>query len=676
MIGGTLPYMSPEHLDAFDPEGSTLPEAVDERSDLYALGLILFELIAGSHPFSAPPDGAAPIETIRGMIAERRRLPAPSLRERCPAVPWSLDALVAQCLQPDPAERYTSAADLADDLRRFLDDLPMKHCPEPSVKERLGKWARRHPGLSSSTSVALVCLVLLGLVGGAAAYVYDAMLGVAARVKLQQFDREFVGTQFLLNVADDRGDWTRRGSSQARKALDDLGLASPGKASSVVPSPPAAGWLYRLAPQEQRRVRRQAAELILLAARAEVRQAARRGSEEDRRRALERAVAGLDRAERLGDAAPAALFRDRARYHVALGEADLAVADRVRADRQPPRDERDLTLLGTSLLASGDLPAAEAMLRSAIARDATSIWAWFALGHCHFEQGRYLEAAGDFSACVARGPDFAWNHFNRALALARAGRPLDALASYDRAIELAPDLLEARVDRGLAELQLDQPERAAFDFRAAIDGGRRDLGVLAAYGETLARLGRTDEAESLFGDLLQKTPGDPVSLVARGITRLKTNPELAREDFAAVLRDHPRHAMAHYGMARVVRSQDRRAAIAHLDAALEADPHFIDALQLRALERAHLGERSALDDVALLLKAPTANRYYNAACALAVYSRQARDPLPLDRAMQLLELAVKAGFSPLVAANDPDLEPLRPRPEFARLVERPRQSLP
>jgi serine/threonine protein kinase/tetratricopeptide (TPR) repeat protein len=669
MIGGTLPYMSPEHLDAFDPEGSTLPEAVDERSDLYAMGLILFELIAGSHPFSTPSDGPAPIETIRAMIAERRRTPAPSLRDRCPAVPWSLDALVAQCLQPDPAKRYAYAADLADDLRRFLDDLPMKHCPDPSVKERLGKWARRHPGLSGSTSVALVSLVLLGLLGGAAAYVYDAMLGVASRVKLQQFDREFVDAQFLLNVADDRGDWTRRGLSRARKALDDLGLSNPGKAPLTVPVPPAATWLGRLAPHEQRRVRRQAVELVLLAARAEVRQAARRGSEEDRRRALERAVAGLNRAERLDHTAPAALYRDRARYHAALGEADLAVADRARAERQPPRDERDLTLLGTSLLASGDLPAAEVMLRSAIARDATSIWAWFALGHCHFEQGRYLEAAGDFSACVARGPDFAWNHFNRALALARAGRPFDALASYDRAVELAPDLLEARVDRGLAELELDEPERAAFDFRAAIDGGRKDLGVLAAYGESLARLGRTDEAEALFGDLLRKTPGDPVALVARGMTRLRTDPECAREDFAAVLLDHPRHAMAHYGMARVVRSQDRRAAIAHLDAALEADRHLLDALQLRALEKAHLGERSSLDDVELLLKAPTANRYYNAACALAVYSRQARDSGPLDRAMQLLELAVKAGFSPRSAAIDPDLEPLRTRPEFARLVE-------
>ena len=51
--------------------------------------------------------------------------------------------------------------DLAEDLRRFLDNLPMKHGPEPSVRERMGKFARRHPGLCGSTSIALFSLVYL-----------------------------------------------------------------------------------------------------------------------------------------------------------------------------------------------------------------------------------------------------------------------------------------------------------------------------------------------------------------------------------------------------------------------------------------------------------------------------------------------------------------------------------
>ncbi|HKM56502.1 MAG TPA: tetratricopeptide repeat protein, partial [Isosphaeraceae bacterium] len=364
-----------------------------------------------------------------------------------------------------------------------------------------------------------------------------------------------------------------------------------------------------------------------------------------------------------------ALYSERARYHEAMGDAQGAARDRDRAARQASSSCQDLTLLGTSLVAAGDAAAAESVLRTAIARDVTSLWAWFAMGHCHFAQGRYLEAAGDFSACVARGPNYAWNHFNRALSLARAGRTLDAKLAYDRAIELDPDLQEARVNRALVELELGQPERALADLHAAVAAGRHELGTLAALGETLARLGRLSEAESTFGDLLARNPNDAIVLVARGMTRLKSDFKAARRDFEAVLKHDPRSAAAHYGIARLIRAHDRRAAITHLDLALQSDPNLIDALQLRALERARLGEPAALDDVEQLVKAPTAHRFYNAACALALYADAKADPHPLDRAIGLLDLAFKAGFPVREAAADPDLKALRARPEFPALLQ-------
>ena len=77
-------------------------------------------------------------------------------------IPWSLDALVAKCLAFDPDRRYARARDLAEDLHRFLEHLPMKHCPEPSFRERMGKFARRHPALCGTTSLALISIVLIG----------------------------------------------------------------------------------------------------------------------------------------------------------------------------------------------------------------------------------------------------------------------------------------------------------------------------------------------------------------------------------------------------------------------------------------------------------------------------------------------------------------------------------
>ena len=73
LLGGTLPYMAPEHLDAFNPKGHTDASAVDARSDVYGLGLILWEMIAGQHPFGDPPGGMPLVDVVNAMTDERRQ---------------------------------------------------------------------------------------------------------------------------------------------------------------------------------------------------------------------------------------------------------------------------------------------------------------------------------------------------------------------------------------------------------------------------------------------------------------------------------------------------------------------------------------------------------------------------------------------------------------------------
>jgi serine/threonine protein kinase len=110
-FGGTLGYMAPEHLDAFNPAENTPPEAVDRRSDVYALGVVLFEMLAGRLPFPLPAKINTTVETLRQLAAERRG-PPPSVGELRP-VPESLDRLVTRCLQPNPEDRYQTADELA-----------------------------------------------------------------------------------------------------------------------------------------------------------------------------------------------------------------------------------------------------------------------------------------------------------------------------------------------------------------------------------------------------------------------------------------------------------------------------------------------------------------------------------------------------------------------------------
>jgi tetratricopeptide (TPR) repeat protein len=659
LIGGTLPYMSPEHLDAFDPNGTTSPDAIDERSDVYALGLILFEMLGGEHPFPSPPPGTPVQEAIGLMIACRQRVP--SLRARCPQVPWSLDALVAKCLDLDPVRRYSRASELAEDLNRFLEHRPMKHCPEPSLVERLGKWAKRHPGLCGSTSIGLIAFALLVLMGGIVFLVHDKIEQFAARVRIGVFDREFAECQFLLHTASGSSEHLKKGLDKARQTIENLGI-EPGS------RPTFSEWDHRLMPAEQKRLREQIVELIMLDASARVMLARRRGSEADRRRAYEHAIARLNRAEQIDPQAPSALYAERARYHSSLDQGRLADQDRDRAAQRTRSTCHDLTLLGTTLLSNGDRAGAEEALKQALRLDVTSFWAWFMLGHCHYAQGRFLEAAGDFAACTARGPTFAWTHFNRGLCLARAGRPLDARYAYDLALKLDPAFAEACVDRALVELELNQLDHARDDLTRAIELGRNDLVVLAALGETWARMGRRAEAEQYFARLLTQSPANLMVRVARGIARVRTDADGARGDFTWALEREPRHPQANYGMALLVRGIDLRRALEYLNRALDNDPNLIDAVQLRALVRARLGDPAALDDVQRLVESPTAHRLYNAACAVAIFSEKAPDRRLRSHALELLARALQAGFPTADVAADPDLNSVRGLPEFKKLL--------
>ncbi|WP_165243827.1 serine/threonine-protein kinase [Paludisphaera soli] len=663
MLGGTLPYMAPEHLDALDPEGTTPPDAVDERSDLYSLGLILFEMIAGEPAFEAVPRVGSSLQALRRMVEERRR-PPPSLRARVPGVPPSLAALTAKCLDPDPSRRHRSAGDLAEDLRRFLDDLPMKHAPEPSLVERGRKWARRHPALSSSTSTALACTVLLGVTVVCAIQTYEAMQGLQARLKLRAFLHDALECRFLLNTFDEEDARLRRGVDLAASTLKAVGTEGSGPGWKG-----GASWVGRLTTDEQAAVRLAAADLVLEEVHARVVLAGRRGSEERRRETLNRAIARLDRLQASLDPAPSILFRQRSRYRAALGDGPGAEADRAEAESRIPSTCHEWTDLGMFLLSTGDVAGAEQALGRALALDVTSFWAWFGLGHCHFEQGRFAEAAGDFTACAVSRPEFAWGHFNRGLALARAGRPAEARDAYSRALAIDPDFIEARVDRGMVELELGDAAAAEADLRLGLGRGRRDRWVLAALGDALSRQDKTSEAERLYADLLSRSPRDAAVRTARGLVRLQYDPKGAKEDFAAVLADEPRHGMAHYGMARTIRESDPAAALDHLDRALQAEPDLFEAVELRALERARRGDRGALDDVERLVGRPTPNRLYNAACTLTILGRASGDEADLARAVDLLGRAILGGFPKEAAAADPDLAALRGRSDFAKVMD-------
>jgi tetratricopeptide (TPR) repeat protein len=145
---GTLRYMSPEQALA-------RRVVIDHRTDIYSLGVTLYELLTGRPAFS----GADRQELLRQIAFEEPIAP----RRLDRAIPVELETIVLKAMAKNPADRYASASELAEDLRAFVDDRPIR-ARRPSLVERLGRWGRRHRALvGSGVAVLLVAVVALAL---------------------------------------------------------------------------------------------------------------------------------------------------------------------------------------------------------------------------------------------------------------------------------------------------------------------------------------------------------------------------------------------------------------------------------------------------------------------------------------------------------------------------------
>ena len=167
---GTLEYMSPEQVELVNWD-------IDTRSDVYALGLMLYELLAGSTPIDAGTLRSSPLsetlrlirevdpekpsarlaqsaDSLRELSAARRSDPARLVRE----VRGELDWIVMKALEKDRTRRYESASALARDVERYLQQEPVEAFP-PTRRYRLGKFLRRHRVEALTAAAGLVLLV-------------------------------------------------------------------------------------------------------------------------------------------------------------------------------------------------------------------------------------------------------------------------------------------------------------------------------------------------------------------------------------------------------------------------------------------------------------------------------------------------------------------------------------
>ena len=667
-IGGTLPYMAPEHLKAFQQR----TPGVDARADLYSLGVILFELLTRRQPF---PVQRGALEDILGDMIADRAGPPPELRRWNPAVSPAVESIIGHCLEPDPDRRYQTARQLQEDLDRQLKDLPLRYAPEPSLCERARKWARRHPRLTSATGVAGVAAILLLVLGVVFFFRSERLARLeAADTYSNHFRPKMMEAQLLfLEAPQDDPARLDQIASACRAALDSYQVLEHSAWQE-------AAAVRHLAPEDQEHLRADVGELLFLLAaltRLQVRpDAGPAETEASVRQALDlsrRAESCYRTAE-----VPAALWHQRATLVEQLGGRDEAQRLLEEAKAAPLRTARDRCMMASFFAAQSRYRQALPLWQQASVEDPRNLWVWYGLGNCYDNLAQPAQAAACYTACIALKPDFHGWYFQRGLAHLKQSQYALACADFDQALRLRPAQAEAHINRALARLGAGRYDEAVQDLTLAIELGNVSPRVYLIRAQAREKAGDADGAVRDREEGVRGEPTDEVGWIARGVARVASAPGDALTDFDRALRVNPRSLAAQQNKAHVLAEHLKRTddALRVLDGAVLLYPEHGPLRAARAVLLARMGRReAALQDArqALALDDSPAT-CYQVAGAYALTSRE--HPDDRRQALSLLAFALRQGYGHDLIATDPDLAPLQNDPEYQRLLQAARALHP
>jgi WD40 repeat protein/tRNA A-37 threonylcarbamoyl transferase component Bud32 len=210
---GTPDYMAPEQARGESHQA-------DGRCDIYGLGMVLYRLLTGRLPFPAA-------DNLHGQIAHVLHTEPPAPRRLLDNIPRDLETICLHAIAKDPAERFATANDLAEELRRWLDDESLR-IRRPSTFQRLRRWHRRNRVATIIASVAAVLLVAVAGVLGAIAYTSHVRAELEAENVRKQQD-------MLADVTVQRAELEVRSLlARARSQLDSLAIGRRQKADETL----------------------------------------------------------------------------------------------------------------------------------------------------------------------------------------------------------------------------------------------------------------------------------------------------------------------------------------------------------------------------------------------------------------------------------------------------------
>jgi tetratricopeptide (TPR) repeat protein len=611
---GTLRYMSPEQALGRRP-------VLDHRSDIYSLGVTLYELLT-----LQPAFGSDDRQELLRQIASEEPTPPCRLNK---AIPWELETIVLKATAKEPAERYQTAQELADDLRRFLEDQPIR-ARRPALRKRLARWARRH----RPTVAAAITLLVVGLLVGGFALGRQQWEKMATEQTVGEYAQQAEGFQEqgrwddalrVLERADERlagggpnhlrervhklrdnvtwaaeldeasmqivtGDWDRHeglvamdrvyGNVFAGRGWDLTALSAEEVARRIWGSAirtPLVDALDHWAAVRER---------LQPGSGERLREMARLADDDPWRQRLREPGVRKDRAalKRLADEDGVLDQPDHnlTLLCIALEDAgDEAVAERLlrRAQKRHPDHfwinySLAINLIYSSQLRPDEALAAEAVefCRAALARRPRSGLVYNALGNALAVQRKLEESVAAYQQALQHRPKAAHVHANLADALRELGKLKKAEEQCRQAIALEPDLALAHYALGNVLHDQKKPAEAEVAYRKAVDL-RPDL-ALAWYnlGTFLHEHNRPAEAEAALRKAIDLQPRDfrPWNNLAVLLDHQK-RPAEAEPAFRKAVDLRP-HAQTWYNLGSFLQGQQRMA---------EAEAAYRQALVLR-----------------------------------------------------------------------------------------------
>lgn len=434
---GTPAYMSPEQAQGLTRE-------IDLRTDVYALGIVLYEMLTGRVPFEDQDTYAL----LKAVVEEEA--PRPSRHVR--SLDADLELVVMKAIAKEPGRRYDSARALADDLKRYLAGQPISARPD-TAGYRARKWFRRHREMAVASAVGLLVVLVFGALG-LVRLVRERDRAVRAE---QEASRQRDGALAARREAEDQR--LRAEAALARiqgeMQIKERFNAINERLALIGAMPPeeadrATAALLKEAPDHIWALLTRAGVLMSLKRQEEALALVEKALAKDpsslyaltRRASMkmmmghpEAALADYDRAIACPDAG-AVVYHDRALLLHGMGRMDEARASCSRALDLQPSYPPALTLMALFECQEGRYEAALKKLDRSLEQDQTQHDAWNTRGMVLCELGRFEEAETSFKRALMLVKDVPMILINLGRAYEKAGRRKEAVEIYRKALEL------------------------------------------------------------------------------------------------------------------------------------------------------------------------------------------------------------------------------------------------